>query len=155
MATSYSQVAYRTASASGATHIGILLLVYDALAGDLRKASEAVARGDISERCTHSNHALLLLGHVQEWCASLDDEALERSLTAFYEHLRVSLFQYQRDGTPQGFAGLANLVAETRAAWQKKEQQSGKALDASGRVTSPVTSISHSDGGPESSSWSA
>ena len=124
MAATYSEAAYRTASASGATHIGLLLLVYDALASDLQKAAEALSRGEIGARCTYSNHALLLLGHLEQWCALLDDDVLANSLKAFYGHLRVQLLQHQASGAPENFFALARLVSETRAVWQLKEQRS-------------------------------
>ena len=124
MRSSYREAAYRTASASGATHIGLLLLVYDALASDLSKAAEALTRGDIAWRCNLSNHALLLLGHLEQWCDVLDDGSLANSLRQFYGHLRQQLLTYQATGTPDDFRALAGLVLETRAVWQLKEQRS-------------------------------
>ena len=155
MALSYSKAAYRTASASGATHIGLLLLVYDGLASDFRGASEAVSRGDIAGRCTYSNHATLLLGHLEEWCALLDDARLAKSLKVFYGHLRVQLLQYQRNGKPQDFSRLAGLVADTRAVWQLKEQQLTSKRDALVEVEGLTGVTSGGDDELESLSWSA
>lgn len=155
MATSYSDVAYRTASASGATHIGLLLLVYDALASDFQKASGAVSRGDIAARCLYSNHALLLLGHLEEWCVLLNDESLATSLKSFYGHLRVNLLQYQTKGTPQDFSGLAIVVAETRAVWRLKEQQSAGKANLLSEVKDSMSGTSCDDDEVGCSSWSA
>lgn len=155
MVTNHSLGAYRTASASGATHIGLLLLVYDALASDFRKASDALSRGDIGGRCTYSNHALLLLGHLQEWCAFLDDEPLAMSLTTFYGHLRVMLLQYQKNGTPKDFSGLAGMVTETRAVWQLKEQQANESRQLLIASEAPIHNMSRIDEELKASSWSA
>ena len=67
-----SGAGYRQAAANGATQIGILLIAYDALAADLLLAAEAASTGDIGTRCSRSNHALLLLGHLESWVGFLD-----------------------------------------------------------------------------------
>ena len=155
MATSYRESAYRTASASGATHIGLLLLVYDALACDFQKAAGALARGDIAGRCAFSNHALLLLGHLEDWCGLLDDESLATNLRGFYGHLRVQLLHSQGNGTPESFASLASLVSETRAVWQVKERRAIEERNTRSSVEelSPRDRYAHDES--YASSWSA
>jgi flagellin-specific chaperone FliS len=116
--------AYRTSAAEGATHIGLLLSVYDALAEDMRFAGEAAANGDIAARCRHSQHALLLLGHLESWVPLLDDDAvLQESLTRFYMYLRSEMLRLQAAERGEGFDELAMRVCETRAVWQKKQSQ--------------------------------
>jgi flagellin-specific chaperone FliS len=116
--------AYRTSAAEGATHIGLLLLVYDALAEDMRFAGEAAANGDIAARCRHSQHALLLLGHLESWVPLLDDDAvLQESLTRFYMYLRSEILRLQAAVGGEGFGELAMRVCETRAVWQRKQSQ--------------------------------
>ena len=123
MTAHYSQTGYQQASASGATHIGLLTIVYDALAGDLRQAGEAVNAGDISARCRYSSHALLLLAHLENWTELLDDPQLAGSLRDFYTTLRSGILAGQQAVRPEAFEDLAKLVTETRASWQLKEQQ--------------------------------
>lgn len=107
----------------GATYIGLLLVVYDTLAEDLRRAGQAVERADIPARCDATNHAFLLLGHLESWTASLDDPTLQASLLQFYGYLRSQAMLQQTASHPDGFFDLARLVGETRAAWQKRESQ--------------------------------
>lgn len=118
-----SESLYRQMAGEGATYIGLLLVVYDTLAEDLRRAGQAVERGEISARCDASNHALLLLGHLESWTTSLDDTTLAASLLQFYSYLRGQALQLQSATYPAGFYELASLVAETRACWQKRESQ--------------------------------
>jgi len=118
-----SSRAYRTSAAEGATHIGLLLSVYDALAEDMRFAGEAAANGDIAARCRHSQHALLLLGHLESWVSLLDDAVLQESLTRFYMYLRSEILRLQAAARGEGFGELAMRVCETRAVWQRKQSQ--------------------------------
>lgn len=110
-------------SGEGATYIGLLLVVYDTMAEDLRRAGQAVERADIQARCDATNHALLLLGHLESWVASLDDPTLQTSLLQFYSYLRSQAMHLQISSHAGGFFELARLVGETRAAWQTRESQ--------------------------------
>jgi flagellin-specific chaperone FliS len=130
--------AYRTSSAEGATYIGLLLSVYDALAEDLRFAGDAAANGDISCRCRYSQHALLLLGHLESWVPLLEDDAvLQESLTLFYTYLRSQILGLQVAGEEEGFAELAMKICETRAVWQKKQSQAPSAVQVLASEFSP------------------
>ena len=118
-----SETLYRQMAGEGATYIGLLLVVYDTLAEDLRRAGQAVERVDIAARCDATNHALLLLGHLESWVTSLDDTTLRGSLVQFYSYLRAQAMLLQTASHAEGFYELARLVGETRAAWQTREAQ--------------------------------
>ena len=121
MATNQSATAYRMAAASGATHLGLLVLVYDALAADLQRAAAAIQRGSISERCGASNHALALLGHLESWTRLMDSPGLSESLDHFYAYLRAQILSLQRGSTAEDFFILSELVSTMRSTWQQKE----------------------------------
>lgn len=150
-----SRTAYMEASASGASHVGLLVLVYDALARDLRSAGEAIQRRDIAGRCAHSNHAFALLAHLENWTKYLDDPTLQESLKSFYHVVRSQLSVNQTAETPAALEALATLVTETRAAWQTKEQslqeQKKFSVAAQGAESPSVDTGRHSP----RSSWSA
>ena len=118
-----SETLYRQMAGEGATYIGLLLVVYDTLAEDLRRAGQAVERREIAARCDATNHALLLLGHLESWTASLDDGVLAASLLQFYGYLRTQALRLQVTTDPADFYELARLVGETRACWQKRENE--------------------------------
>ena len=117
-----SNLAYRLAAADGATYTDLVLLVYDAIAKDLLQAGQAAEQMHVEARCRHSNHALLLVGHVESWVGLLDDPKLASSLVLFHDMLRMSILQLQRSFANKEFQDLANLVCDTRAAWQQKQQ---------------------------------
>ncbi len=120
--------AYRTATADSTTQLGLLIEVYDAIASDLRSAELASLQNDIAARCGHCNHAFALLGHIESWVDLLDEPTLATSLKSFYAMLRTRMLQLQQRNNEQGFKQLAELVTETRAVWQRKQQMLYEAL---------------------------
>lgn len=149
-----SETLYRQMAGEGATYIGLLLVVYDTLAEDLRRAAQAVERAEIQARCDATNHALLLLGHLESWTASLDDATLQASLLQFYGYLRAQAMLLQTATQAVGFYDLARLVGETRAAWQKRESQQASMAHT---PATPAQSQGWMDdiGGGGRHSWSA
>ena len=150
-----SRSAYIEASASGASHIGLSVLVYDALAGDIRKAGEAVQEGDVAGRCTHSNHAFALLAHLENWTEYLDDAALRQSLVSFYHLVRTQLMANQTAQEPSALEALAKLITDTRVAWQAKERSSVEANKAEATLAKPAFGSTDSGETSERGSWSA
>jgi hypothetical protein len=94
---------------------------YDALSEDIRSSGSAVAAADISARCRHSHHALLLLGHLESWVSLLDDEPLQQALAQFYQHIRTELLRLQAAVETSGYTNLAMRICEARAAWQCRQ----------------------------------
>ena len=117
-----TSLAYQSAAADGATHIGLLVIVYNAIAGYLLRSAEAVRANDIELRCSSSGHVLLLLGHLESWLDCIDDAAIVASLRAFYAMLRARILQLQAAPQAHQFEELASLVSETRATWEAKER---------------------------------
>ena len=115
-------LAYQMAAADGATHAGMVVLVYDGIAKDLIHAARAIRENSIERRCAASEHALLLIGNLEQWIEAMDDPQLAEALRGFYAMLRTRIVQMQAIAEASGFEDLAQLVFDTRAAWQAKEQ---------------------------------
>lgn len=116
-----SVCAYRSSVTEGATHVDILLACYDALAEDIRLAGKSAVEGDVAARCRYSEHALILIGHLESWISLLDDSELAKNLVSFYSYLRAEILRLQSCLESDEFMALALVVAETRATWQKKQ----------------------------------
>jgi len=114
---------YSGASTASATHLDLIIAVYDGLARDLNRIADAVSASDIECRCKWTHHALNLLGYLEVGVEELKEPELERSLIRFYAFLRSEIMRLQvsKDGSP--FRDLAMRVCETRAAWQQKAKQ--------------------------------
>lgn len=143
-------LAYQMAAADGATHAGMVVLVYDGIAKDLIHAARAVRENSIERRCAASEHALLLIGHLEQWIEAMDDPHLAEALRGFYAMVRTRIVQMQAIAEAAGFEDLAQLVFDTRAAWQAKEQTS-RTPDQHKNVTPG----SYSEGGNSDSSWAS
>ncbi len=137
--------AYRNSATEGASHIDILLACYDALAEDIRLAGEFAVKGDVVSRCRHSEHALLLIGHLESWVSLLDDPELAESLTNFYQYLRVEILRLQVNCELEKFTTLALIVCETRAVWQSKQSVDRSQTRAD---VDPPYSTGETDGSP-------
>jgi len=116
-----SVLAYRSSATEGATHIDILLACYDALAEDIRLAGKSADAGNVVARCRYSEHALLLIGHLESWVSLLQDSELAANLVIFYSYLRTEILRLQLCVESDKFITLALVVGETRATWQKKQ----------------------------------
>lgn len=112
--------AYRASAIGGATHLDVLLACYDALAEDIRLAGQASEKRHVEERSRRTHHAMLLLGHLQDWVPCLQDPALQDGLRNFYEYVRAELVRLQNSFDQSGFQALSMRVCETRAAWQQR-----------------------------------
>lgn len=149
-----SESFYRQIAGEGATYIGLLLVVYDTLAADLRRAGQAADRADIAARCEATNHAILLLGHLESWTDTLDDATLQASLRHFYGYIRTQTMLLQANPKAQPFFDLASLVGDTRAAWQQRESQPGPSGAIAPATLAPQPAFDEVDSSTRHS-WSA
>ena len=83
-----TELAYRKTALGGASGFGLLIALYDTLAGDLRRAAEAERSNDLEERGRQVNHALLILAHLEEWIDRGPGGELAEQLRGFYRSLR-------------------------------------------------------------------
>ena len=124
--------AYREAATQQASGAGLVIMLYDALIGDLRRAVAALEAGDIESRCRHLKHGFLVL---QQLDGLLDMErggVAAKNLRRFYGHLRSQMLLAQFDRSAAIFERQITLILEVRSAWQ---QVDGPAV----AVESPAT----------------
>ncbi len=62
-----TELSYRKTATEGASGFGLLIGLFDTLAGNLRRAAEAQRANDMEKRCGEANHALLVIGHLENW----------------------------------------------------------------------------------------
>jgi len=115
-------LAYRTTAATGANGLGMLISLYDTLAGDLRRAAEAQRGNDIATRCHEANHALLVIGHLENWLAQGTSGELTARLASFYAKLRSDILKAQAAQSADLLEQRMSDVLEIRTFWQKLEE---------------------------------
>jgi flagellar protein FliS len=151
-----TELAYRRTAVEGASGFGLLIALYDTLAGDLRRAAAAQRNNDIQKRCDEINHALLVVGYLEDWVDRESGGELAQKLVAFYATLRCILIEAQAKQSAQMLEEQMGLVLSIRGTWQELE------LRAASTLLGPQSSeLQNYPGIPEvqdhlsASSWSA
>lgn len=111
----------RTAAASSGGGLGLLIALYDTLAGDLRRMAEAERGDDLVRRCCEANHALLVIGCLEDYVTRGTTGELADQLTSFYAALRTSLIMAQAKRSPEMIEEQMAQVLKVREAWQTIE----------------------------------
>jgi flagellar protein FliS len=156
MTMSPTDLAYRKTAVGGASGFGLLIALYDTLAGDLRRAADAERANDIEKRCKEANHALLVIAHLEDGLARGNGGDLARQLAVFYSSLRRAMIQAQAKRSPEILEQQIALVLEVRTIWQGLElSTSSSAVE----VPAWVQTSTYPGGSPHrqrsESSWSA
>jgi flagellar secretion chaperone FliS len=152
----YYRKAAATASVSG---IGLLIALYDTLAGDIRRAAEAERVNDIERRVREVNHALLVVGHLEDCMNRGEPGTLTDQLREFYSSLRRKLVEAQVKRSALMLDEQMGRVLEVRATWQsvalrQAAQSAGpEILPPSGQSMFPGMSAVQADS--RHLSWSA
>jgi len=111
----------KTAAASSGGGLGLLIGLYDTLAGDLRRMAEAERGNDLVRRCREANHALLVLGCLEDCVSKGSSGELADQLTAFYGSLRRNLVRAQAERLPEVIEEQMAQILKLREAWQAIE----------------------------------
>ena len=151
-----SEFVYRQSATAGSDGLSLLIALYDTLAGDLRRAAEAERGNSIAERCRQLNHALLVLGFLEDQLTKGSDGDLTRSLVAFYGRLRRRILESQAKRSPEMLEQEMSQVLKIRATWQ----QLGTRKEPSAAYLPPVARLAYPESAPlgqflNSKSWSA
>jgi flagellar secretion chaperone FliS len=112
------EMTYRKTAVGGASGFGLLIALYDTLAGDLRRAAEAERAGNIEQRCKEINHALLVVAHLEDAISRGPGGELARQLVAFYSSLRRKMIEAQAKRSPEILEQQMALVLDCRRIWQ-------------------------------------
>ncbi len=134
MTNKISSLAYRQAATRQASVVGLVIALYDTLVGNLRRAAEAMDRGDIQGRCDELMHGFKVL---QQLDAMLDMERGGETAVKnrrFYNHLRGQMLAAQFKLSSEILKKQIGLVLEIRQAWQ----QIDNALPNPDRATQPL-----------------
>ncbi len=149
-------LAYRKTAAEGASGFGMLIALYDTLAGDLRRAADAERNNNIEKRCLEVNHALLVIAHLQDWVDGESGGELAQKLIGFYSSLRQKLIEAQARRSAEMLEQQMALVLDIRETWQEMELRGGvSSEDRGGAEASSYAGSESTPTQPTVSSWAA
>jgi flagellar biosynthetic protein FliS len=119
-----TDLAYRKAAVEGASGLGLLIALYDTLAGNLRRAAAAQRANDIETRCREARHALMVIGYLESCLHRCEGGPLTQQLLSFYSALRRSLIEAQAKQSADAIEREMALVLKVREYWQQIDQRS-------------------------------
>ena len=144
---------YRQGLGQNANPVRLIVLLYEQLIEDLRRAVRAIDAADVESRTNHLSHAMEVLGELNASLNLEDGHQVAENLAHFYGLLRSGLFHVQVHPDRRILdKHIANLLS-LREAWIEVEHRHG--------TTSPVAAqpdltSSHETGGQISASdWRA
>jgi flagellar protein FliS len=130
-----TELTYRRSSIAGATSIGLMIVLFDTLVGDLRRAANALRKDDIETRCRELNHAALVLGQLESWVDLKNGGESAETLSRFYAYLRAKMMEASINKSAAVLDTQIDMILHVRSAWQQ--------LD-----TSPLPTAEEQAGGP-------
>lgn len=116
-----ADLAYRKTAVEGASGFGLLIALYDTLAGDLRRAAEAQRTNDIEKRCREANHALSVIGLLDDSVRRGPGGELAQQLVVLYASLRRDLIAAQASASAGMLEQLMARVLKIRETWQSAD----------------------------------
>jgi flagellar protein FliS len=151
-----TELAYRRTAVEGASGFGLLIALYDTLVGNLRRAADAQRKNDIPTRCLEINHALLVIGYLEDWIDRENGGELAQKLISFYANLRAKLIEAQVKQSAEVLEQEMAVILAIRGNWQDLELRASSALvDPPESPMQGYPSAAMSQEGRTVSSWSA
>jgi flagellar protein FliS len=139
MKLSQTQKSYRMSAIQGASSIGLIIVLFDTLADDLRRAAAAIRKNDIEERCKQLNHGSLVLGQLENWIDPLKGGESSLALTTFYAYVRAQMMQASVTSSAQILEATIDTISSVRTAWHQIDT---RPPEASEKPTDPINTLS-------------
>ena len=151
-----TELSYRKAAIQNATSVGLVIIMYDMLAADLRRAIEAMHAKDVEKRSAELKHAFLVLLQLE---SSLDMEKggqAARNLSHFYSVSRAKILEAHFKVSAEMLQRQIDLIVDVRTAWERvNTPEAGTAQEAP--EPTPQIRVAANNDAPEAtaSTWSA
>lgn len=114
-----TELSYRQSSIAGASSIGLMIILFDTLVGDLRRASVAIHKNDIEARCKELNHAALVLAQLEAWVDLKNGGEPAETLSRFYAYLRAKMLEASIKKDTAEIDKQIEMVLHVRSSWQQ------------------------------------
>ncbi len=143
-----ASLTYRRASTQHASAAGLVIALYDTLAGDLSRAASAMEQHDIQKRCDQLTHGFAVLQHLEMMIDFDNGGMTATSLQRFYKHVRGQMLHAQFKLSPQILREQVGIVLEVRQAWQKLDASEIERTKVDPTASTAMTS-KHAQADPE------
>jgi flagellar secretion chaperone FliS len=123
MAIADAAATYQQVSSHGRSPVGMIVALYDTILRDFGRALAALEAGNVEARVAELNHAIAVIGHLEE---TLDHqrggEAAQR-FRQFYQVTRGMIVAANVKADRKSISELVELYAPMREAWHQAEQK--------------------------------
>jgi flagellar protein FliS len=126
---SNTEMCYRKTAVEGASPIGLMIALLDALVCDFRLAASALRKNDIETRCKELNHAALVLGRLESWLDLKNGGESAQNLSRFYAYLRAKMMEASVNKNPAVLDAQIEMIVHVRSAWQQLDVQETQAQE--------------------------
>jgi len=116
-----TDMAYRKSAVEGASGFGLMIALYDTLAGNLRRAATAQRAGDIETRSREAKHAFAVIGYLDNCVRLGPGGELAQKLSGFYSNLRRKIIDAQARQSAEALEQQMKAVLKIREHWQKMD----------------------------------
>jgi len=114
--------AYRESVAHGASAVGQVILLYEQMVEDLRRAGRAIEENHIEGRTNAINHAMLIVSHLQNKLNFASGGEVARNLERFYGVLRSRLLEAQVQASKDILKEQIGFLLDLRDAWTEVDR---------------------------------
>ena len=124
MMTTPPALPYRRAAAKQAYVDGLVIALYDTLAGDLQRAVAAMLANKIEERSLQLKHGFAVLTQLDSLIDMERGGQTAINLRRFYAYARQEMLRAQFTCDPALIENVSGLLLEVREAWQEVDTRS-------------------------------
>jgi flagellar protein FliS len=134
---SKTEMSYKRSAIEGASSIGLMVVLFDTLAGDFRRAVAALNKSDIEARCIALNHATLVVGQLDSWVDLDKGGESARNLAGFYAYLRAKMMEAAVSQSGKPLEAPIEMILRVRTAWHQLDVAPQQGTEKT--ITNPVT----------------
>ncbi|HYA25987.1 MAG TPA: flagellar export chaperone FliS [Terriglobales bacterium] len=117
MAMTDPRTLYRESAVRGASPVRLVVMLYEQIVEDLRQAIRAIEENRIEARTHAINHAIVIIGHLQNKLDHTHGGEVARNLEWFYNVSRQKLLEAQLRASQEILTQQISLFLGLRDAW--------------------------------------
>ena len=123
MAAQDAAATYQKLSAHGSSPVGLIVSLYDTILRDFRRALAALHAGDVETRIFEMNHAVTVIGHLQEVLDHKRGGEAAGRFEQFYALTRGMIVDANAKPSRAAIDNLIGLYGSLRQAWQEADRK--------------------------------
>ncbi len=110
------------AAIQNASPIGLVIILFDVLIGDLERVIAAIAAHDVEKRSSELKHAFLILQQLEGSLDMKNGGEAAKNFSRFYASIRSKLLEAHIKISPEIVRRQVELLLDVRQAWQQSDR---------------------------------